>query len=44
MPKMHNYYEELMNTHFNHHLEMCTELGISPKAIYTESLDDEDFD
>lgn len=44
MPKMHNYYENLLNTHhYNNHLEMCNELGISLEDLYTNELDENDF-
>lgn len=44
MPKMHDYYENLLNTrHYDTHLEMCDELGISLDDLYTSDLSDEDF-
>lgn len=43
MPKMYNYYEELANTHYNGHLEMCKDLGITLNDLYTNELDDQDF-
>lgn len=44
MPRMHNYYEELLNTHYHSHLEMCNELGITMDDLYTNELTDEDFE
>lgn len=43
MPKMHDYYEELMRTHYSNHLEMCSELGLTLEDLYTNDLIDEDF-
>lgn len=44
MPRMHNYYEELLNTHYHSHLELCNELGITMDDLYTNELTDEDFE
>lgn len=43
MPKLHPYYEDIMNRHYATHLEMCNELGIDLKDIYTNELTDEDY-
>lgn len=43
MPKIHGYYEDLMKHHYGNHLEMCSELGLDPKEIYTHELTEEDW-
>lgn len=43
MAKMHHYYEELANTHYNTHLEMCEDLGVTLNDLYTDELDEDDL-
>nr|WP_307989598.1 hypothetical protein [uncultured Niameybacter sp.] len=43
MPKIHDYYEEMLNTHYGSHLEMCDELGLALEDLYTSELDEDDF-
>lgn len=43
MPKIHDYYQEMLDTHYGSHLEMCNELGLTLDDLYTNELEEEDF-
>lgn len=43
MAKMHHYYEELANTKYTDHLEMCKDLGVNLQDLYTDEIDEEDL-
>lgn len=43
MPKIHDYYQEMLDTHYGSHLEMCSELGLTLDDLYTNELEEDDF-